>query len=173
MDKSYPYYIADISSGYIQNKQQKYFRGKTGVIKVKPGLNAVGVLSNPINSGTKIYINKVLVANLSDVPFVENVYYQSGLKGNLFESYNIASGNKDNKRDIKKLGKIYYGEDISIVKGISPETFSVGPYQNFKGNPSGSVILYPGMNYIIEAYIVNTQQSGGCIMSFAWWEEII
>ena len=68
MDKSYPYYIADISSGYIQNKQQKYFRGKTGVIKVKPGLNAVGVLSNPINSGTKIYINKLLIIEILKFP---------------------------------------------------------------------------------------------------------
>ena len=78
----------------------------------------------------------------------------------LNESYNVALANEYNNEDIKSNGKIFYGEDISITDGISAETFSIGPYQNFRDNPSGSVILYPGMNYIIEMYIVNPKQSG-------------
>lgn len=173
MNKSHPYYIADNSSEYMQNSQQKYFRGKTSIIKVQPGLNVVGTLVNPIDSGVKIYLNKVLTANLSDIPLVENVYYKATIKQELNESYNVALANEYNNEDIKSNGKIFYGEDISITDGISAETFSIGPYQNFRDNPSGSVILYPGMNYIIEMYIVNPKQSGGCIISFAWWEEII
>lgn len=167
------YYVAEIGNRYIQNNKRKYFRGKSEIVKLKNGLNAVVTLRNPNNSDAIIYINNTAIANISDAVVTENIYYSARTKGDLIKSKNVVSSNQPYGRNIKAYGEVYYGENIEIYEGISTHTSVIPPYENLLGNTNGSVILYPGMEAVIEIYLTDTNKEAEGITSFSWWEEPI
>ncbi|WP_122638159.1 DUF6143 family protein [Romboutsia sp. Marseille-P6047] len=168
-----PYYVSDVCSGHIQNNENKYYRGKSEVVKLKRGVNSVVTLKNPKNSEVIVYVNNTTVANISDVVVTENIYYSASATGNLIKSNNIISSNAPYGKNTKAHSEIYYGEDIKISNGVSTRTSMILPYSNLLGDDSGSVILYPGMEVVIELYLSDSTKEGEGIVSFIWWEEPI
>lgn len=167
------YYTTDISNGYVQNIQGRYFAGTGDEQPFGMGRSAFFILINPHNSNINAFINKIFHSNLSHSPMQVSSYFIPSLCDSFLNYDSLAKvqiADTDNRNSIQML----LGNSVEIPRQISKLSSIVVPgFETFTDNVAGSVLLRPGDIYITRIDSVCEKEAGTCQDSFAWWEDPI
>lgn len=164
-----PCYAADVGAGYHQTKAGIYYKAQAATQTGNCSDHVFFVLENPRNSGVNIFINKIVLANLSDTPLQIVSYLCGTVKDDIMLSYNVHNTNTYFCCD-KPAGKVYSGKNLNIHSEGSDFLLVASSYQTLMGTPSGSILLAPGKCYIAKVTPLQSKEFK-CACSFAWWEE--
>lgn len=169
-------YSCDISNGYIQSKNLSLFNGVSEEMDCGGNSTfeyAYFLLSNPKKSNTNIYVKNFIITNLSPSPIISKVYFcVEDVIGNLDSSNNVSITNSNSSGTIP-FGKIFFGNDVEKIYGIYVQNLIIPPYNMYKSDENGGIVISPGFSYLFEINPVKEEITSNFVMSFSWWEEPI
>ncbi|MDD2432449.1 MAG: DUF6143 family protein [Clostridia bacterium] len=169
-----PFKVISIPNPLAKSIQGKYFAGQTESLSFSNTTNAWGALINPIDSGVNLFANVYTITNLSDKPFLVQIWFNTNPPGTGTISTKVSPANTAlTPHPIPKV-KVQFNQNVNGIPlgGINVFDRIVPPGTTLASEEDGKFIFPPGGNWVLFLTApgpVTTIFSA--IVALGWWEE--
>ncbi|NCB06447.1 MAG: hypothetical protein EOM69_13120, partial [Clostridia bacterium] len=165
-----PAYVADVQNAYVQSLSGTYFGGQSREMECCASKKAYVVLHNPCESGVNLFINRVLLANLSATPLRMNEHFcVRCVDGEICHCHCVASCNmrscereRCNRCEYGPRACLLCGENLSVSGGCQTLTATAQAYETYTEQTHGSIVLTPGCYFVVEVTALEAATTGSC-----------
>lgn len=169
-----PMQVAEMSNSLYHSIQGQYFVGYADNMFFEADKNAWAALVNPKNSGVNLFVNVWTVTDLFEPPIRMQIWINSILPGDPFQSRLITPSNTAiNPLPVPRVrlfqASNVVGDPEGGVKAFVRRTL---PGETVVAEEDGKFIIPPGGNFAVflsNPYGVNKPAS--VRVAYGWWEE--
>lgn len=174
--------VVSVPNPLYKSLQGKYFVGQTELLTFSNTTNAWGALINPKRSGINLFANVFTITNLSDQPFVAQMWFNTNLPGiGTISSKFSPTDTALVPPPVPKV-QIMYNQNVNgtPVGGVNVYDRIVPPGTTLVSEEDGKLIFPPGGNWSLflttpTALSASTTEcpavSYSAIVAMGWWEE--
>ncbi len=146
-----PFEVVSIPNPLSKSLQGKYFAGQTESLTFSNTTNAWGALINPICSGVNLYANVFTVSNLSDTPFLLQIWFKKNLPGAGTTSKMVSPANTALVRPPVTKVEIQFDQNVNGIPhgGINVFDRIVPPGTTLASEEDGKFIFPSGGNWVL------------------------
>lgn len=169
-----PIEVVSIPNPLAKSLQGKYFAGQTETLTFSNTTNAWGALINPAGSGVNLFANVFTITNLSNEPFIVQIWFNtsppgSGTVSPMFSPADTAL----TPLPVPRI-QIQYNENVTDVPSGGVNVFDriVPPGVTLASEEDGKFIFPPGGNWVLFLTGPDIEaKTFQAIVGFGWWEE--
>lgn len=167
-----PLEVVSIPNSLSKSIKGQYFVGQTETLKLYPGLNAWGGLVNPNGSGVDLFVNVYTITNLSETPFLAQIWFNADLPGEGTVSDKVSPGNTTLYPPPAPKIELQFAKSVKgfPTGGVNVFNRLVGPKSTLVSEEDGKWIFPPGGNFTIFLVSPGTELIKAQI-AFGWWRE--
>ena len=166
--------VVSLTQPYIKSFEGKYFIGQGEPLTFGQGVSAWGGLFNPINSGVILHVNVFTITNLSNEPFISQIWFNASPLDEGIEATKISPTNTAILPFPIPKVKLLYRQttQASFQDGVNVFIREVPALTTIRTEEDGKLIMPPGGSFItlLTPPENNTVKA---VTAFGWWEERI
>lgn len=169
-----PIEVVSIPNSLSKSLQGKYFAGQTETLTFSNTTNAWGALINPIDSDVNLFENVYTISNLSDRPFIAQVWFNAELPGIGTVSSKVSPADTALVPPPVPKVQIQFNQNVSGVPvgGINVFDRIVPPGSTLVSEEDGKFIFPSGGNWSLFLTAPGPlAASYTAIVAMGWWED--
>lgn len=169
-----PFEVVSIPNPLSKSLQGKYFAGQTESLTFSNTTNAWGALINPIGSGINLFANVYTITNLSDKPFLAQIWFNTNLPGTGTLSTKFSPANTALVPHPVPKVQVQLNQNVHGVPlgGVNVFDRIVPPGSTLASEEDGKFIFPPGGNWSLFLTAPGPEAASfSAIVAFGWWEE--
>lgn len=169
-----PLEVVSIPNPLNKSLQGKYFAGQTELLTFSNTTNAWGALINPRNSGVDLFANVYTVTNLSENPFLVQIWFNPDPPGTGSVSSKVSPANTALVPPPVPKVQIQYNQNVSGIPlgGVNVFDRIVPPGSTLASEEDGKFIFPSGGKWVLFLTALSpVAASYSAIIAMGWWEE--
>lgn len=169
-----PFEVVSIPNPLSKSLQGKYFAGQTESLTFSNTTNAWGALINPIGSGVNLFANVYTISNISDKPFLVQIWFNTDPPGTGIISTKVSPANTALVPPPVPKVQVQFNQNVNGVPlgGVNVFDRIVPPGATLASEEDGKFIFPSGGNWVLFLTSPGSVAvSFSAIVAFGWWEE--